>query len=246
MQHSSNTKTWANDESMVRPVEESSSAPGPPVETGNATENPSSFQRKKSKVDDKATDGLDGVVGPTAEKENIQTEPMVVDSTGDTAENQQGIPVSEETQAGPVSDNDWLRSKTSRLLGLLDEEEQEEFDSKAAEKKATPPVEPQIEADPRPVEGSVLQNVEEQSEDEKPPEDVPENDPNIEHIRSSARLFVRNLPYDTTESDLESTFVPFGKVEEVSLFVYPSQFLFPLHPLSECKSLGMLFNDESS
>lgn len=213
MQHSSNTKTWANDVVMSKPVEKPSNAPEKPDETDIATEEPSSSQRKKAKVDD---DGLNGAVGSTVKQEDAQPEPMVVDSTEDTAENQQDVPAPEETQAGPVSDNDWLRSKTSRLLGLLDEEEQEEFESKAVEQKAASPVEPQKKADPPPVEESVPPNTENQGEVEKQPDEVSENDPNIEHIRTSARLFIRNLPYDTTESDLESTFVPFGKVEEVS------------------------------
>ena len=43
-------------------------------------------------------------------------------------------------------------------------------------------------------------------------------DPNIDLIRNSARLFLRNLAYDTTESDLQPIFERFGKIEEVSTF----------------------------
>lgn len=46
-------------------------------------------------------------------------------------------------------------------------------------------------------------------------EQAEEHDPNVELARNSARLFIRNLPYDTTETDLEPTFAPFGKVEEI-------------------------------
>ena len=38
----------------------------------------------------------------------------------------------------------------------------------------------------------------------------------VEVVRSSMRLFVRNLPYDVKEEHLETEFAPFGNLEEVS------------------------------
>lgn len=236
MQHSSNTKTWANDDALPKQNEQSVNTPAQPAETDRTTQEAPSFQGKRAKVED-ARD--------TAGRDGAQPEPMVVDSTGDTAE-KQDAPASDEEEPAPVSDSDWLRSKTSRLLGLLDEEEQAEFDSKPVEEKAASPVEPQVRADPQPAEVSVPQDSKEQ-EDEKPEEEAPENDPNVDLIRSSARLFIRNLPYDTTDSDLEPTFTPFGKVEEVSKFLdcLPSVFCVsfpPIHKMSASHSGCLMMN----
>lgn len=216
MQHSSNTKTWANDDALPKPSDQPLSTPDHPVETGRTAQEAPPSQGKRAKVEDVRQNAGDSneAVKSTAGRDGAQPQPMVVDSTGDTAENQEDAPVSDEEPA-PVSDNDWLRSKTSRLLGLLDEEEQAEFGSKPAEEKAASPVEPQAHTDSRPIEESEPEDTKEQ-EDEKTEEEAPENDPNVELIRSSARLFIRNLPYDTTDSDLEPTFAPFGKIEEVS------------------------------
>ena len=211
MQHSSNTKTWANDDALPKPNEQPVITPDQPAETDRTTQEAPPSQGKRAKVED-ARD--------TAGRDDAQPEPMVVDSTGDTAEKQEEAPVADEEPA-PVSDSDWLRSKTSRLLGLLDEEEQAEFDSKPVEEEKTAsPVEPQVHTDSRPDEESVPQDTKEQEDGKTEEEEAPENDPNVDLIRSSARLFIRNLPYDTTDSDLEPTFTPFGKVEEVSCFFH--------------------------
>jgi multiple RNA-binding domain-containing protein 1 len=136
-----------------------------------------------------------------------------------------------QEEAGPVSDSDWLRSKTSRLLGLLDEDEQAEFD----QHKAAEPAEPQSpdveesrtavfeDARPQPVVDDAA------VEDDDAVETTPERpDPNVDLIRDSARLFVRNLAYDTTDADLQLLFAPFGKLDEVSgLFTFFFSFHFP-------------------
>lgn len=133
---------------------------------------------------------------------------MVVDGTGrgDNSEPAEQ-PSAPQTQGEPVSDADWLRSKTSRLLGLLDEEEQEEFNA-GADQKAEASKE--AEAEPSPETRSSEEMVVHETE----------IDVNINLIRSSARLFVRNLPYEAKEAELESLFVPFGKIEEVSPFFF--------------------------
>jgi RNA recognition motif-containing protein len=42
-------------------------------------------------------------------------------------------------------------------------------------------------------------------------------------VRASMRLFVRNLPYDVQQEDLQSEFASYGNVEEVSTTI-------PSHP----------------
>ncbi|OJJ86562.1 RNA-binding ribosome biosynthesis protein MRD1 [Aspergillus glaucus CBS 516.65] len=201
MQHPSKTKTWANDD-IPRPAEEHVPAPEQPEM--EPSQDVAASQRKKAKVDGPAQ-----VSHAPKEQEKAQPEPMVIDQSGneENAENEQDA---SEKQAEPVSDSDWLRSKTSRLLGLLDEDEQAEFDTKPEEPAASP-VKARVEQKPAPVEESEPEDTEMAETEEQ----VEEHDPNVEHVRNSARLFVRNLPYDTTETDLEPTFSPFGKVDEI-------------------------------
>lgn len=227
MQHASKTNTWANDEEMLRPVDKNPPTSDQPTEAGNSTEDLSYSQRKKAKVDDPASHVLNGIVDGATEQAPAQPQPMVVDQSGnnDSVEDENDAPVASETQAEPVSDSDWLRSKTSRLLGLLDEEEQAEFDSRPPE-RPTSPVKAPTAPKPEPIMNDAPQNEGEAEE----PDQTPEQDANVDLIRSSARLFVRNLPYDTTEADLEPTFVSFGRIEEVSILVF-SFFSVPPSPL---------------
>lgn len=129
----------------------------------------------------------------------------------------------EDQPQAPVSDSDWLRSKTSRLLGLLDEDEQAAFEQPAAPVDDTPVADSDVGMPnaPRPEKPAV-------NDSEKAPT-AAEVDTNIENIRISARLFIRNLSYETRESDLEPLFSPFGKIEEVRLLY--SFFLFAISTL---------------
>ncbi|KAF7591956.1 Multiple RNA-binding domain-containing protein 1 [Aspergillus hancockii] len=208
VQHSSHTKTWANDDALIPPVPNDPSAKDKPVETQDAPQELTFAQRKKAKFAE--TSGED----PYASKPS-QSEPMVVDAngyehnTGEAKEPEEPAAEAEEQQ--PVSDADWLRSKTSRLLGLLgDDEGQAEFES-APQTPAEPVADVKADTDN---EEATVSRPEAETETAKPTK-IPEVDINIENIRLSARLFVRNLHYDTKEPDLEPLFAPFGKVEEI-------------------------------
>ncbi|EGE09500.1 pre-rRNA processing protein Mrd1 [Trichophyton equinum CBS 127.97] len=104
------------------------------------------------------------------------------------------------------NDDDWLRSKTSRLLGLLDDE-----DEMAAETWKGKPSEDARDQPPVPAKTSSTKAAAE--EEESVPEPPP--DANIESIRLTGRLFIRNLPYNASEDDLNAAFSRFGKIEEV-------------------------------
>ncbi|KAF4236458.1 hypothetical protein CNMCM6805_007564 [Aspergillus fumigatiaffinis] len=202
----SKTKTWANGEDFLNTVQ---NQPATSDQREDQRDDPteqveehSHKQRKKARVDDapKVAHGPD-------------PEPMVVDKTEEEHErtnpDDQGEAISHtQEEPEPVSDADWLRSKTSRLLGLLDEDEQAEFDSTAQRKP-----------DPSPQPATVSKAGVQHSDDGKAAvessTEEEEVDTNIEHIHLSSRLFVRNLPYDASESDLEPVFSKFGKVEEI-------------------------------
>jgi len=122
-----------------------------------------------------------------------------------------------------ASDEDWLRSRTSRLLGLLDDDEAlmprapfVEHGSIAASSDMQQPSPSKdvavaaTQAELEPVREANQQTV-------TPPADRGEADV------GSGRLFIRNLAYTATEEDLRNTFESsdFGPVEEVGrIFSY--------------------------
>lgn len=213
IQNSSKKQTWANDDEPIVPdVQESVGE-----DHSRAAEEPNAIQshtqRKKAKVElperpevssrnsDKITqESKPGTYVAAAAK--TQDEQVMGDGSSAAAQ------ATDET----VSDGDWLRSKTSRLLGLLDEDEQAGFSlniDPETETVTSRPVNPiaSVSADEDDAETGAMTEI-------VVPEQ-PKRDENIDLIRNSARLFVRNLPYDATEGDLEPIFLPFGRIEEV-------------------------------
>ena len=119
-----------------------------------------------------------------------------------------------------TTDSDWARSRTSRLLGLLDEDEEE-----AAAQKLERDELVSSDEDHEPEKSLVEGHRKVQTESSIPMALVDEvaTSPtehifsaDSESVHSSMRLFVRNLPYDVKEEDLEAQFRSYGNLEEVS------------------------------
>ncbi|PNY25019.1 Multiple RNA-binding domain-containing protein 1 [Tolypocladium capitatum] len=138
----------------------------------------------------------------------------------------------DKAPATEATDDDWLRSRTSRLLDLVD------------------PDDIIADAASRPEDGSAKRDTE---NDRDPPHssdemthDAAENAAAINQIASddavgsisrTSRLFVRNLPYSATEEDLRDTFEKFGALQEVHL---------PTGPGGSSKGFALvLFTDPS-
>ncbi|KAJ5374183.1 Nucleotide-binding alpha-beta plait [Penicillium concentricum] len=216
MGSSSKTRTWANDDEMIKP-----SVDTVPVINQSAQEEEEELQELPSHPKKAKIEKAPAVTEPE------QPETMVVDKIEE--EEAQETPEQDnsaepEAEAAPVSDADWLRSKTSRLLGLLDEEEQDEFDQHKAVAPTTAPTRaaspPSSSGDksPRRDEESrtaAIEKIAPNTTDVENSTEATPVDPNIDLIRNSARLFLRNLAYDTTESDLQPIFERFGKIEEI-------------------------------
>ncbi|KAL5339108.1 hypothetical protein BJX70DRAFT_365014 [Aspergillus crustosus] len=212
LQHPSKTRTWANDD-QIPPVEVDSHAHAQeqPADSTDDIQELTFAQRKKAKLGQENKDSSSAPPNaghsPTAHEEKTESVSEV------SAEEKQGKQEDQEDQEddqtqGPVSDSDWLRSKTSRLLGLLDKDEQESFDSPAPVSDNTPVAYSTVNA-------AEPASPEEPTETVEEPPVAPEVDTNIETIRLSARLFIRNLSYDTREPDLEPVFSSFGRIEEI-------------------------------
>lgn len=112
-----------------------------------------------------------------------------------------------DTDMPDATDDDWLRSRTNRLLDLM-EPEDIHVTSSAPGPTETPAVETFAEE-------PLVFNEENETMEDAPEDEEEKTDPTLEAIRSNGRLFVRNLPYTATEEDLRNHFAPFGALEEV-------------------------------
>lgn len=134
----------------------------------------------------------------------------------------------EDTPADPpaaLTDDDWLRSRTSRLLGLAGDDEEED--------ESAPP--PTTSATTLPQQDKVEEDFEGFKDDANPSEQTlpvvtedveledapPMNDVEAK-VRQSQRLYLRNLSYNITEDDLRSAFDGFGNLDEVSHTIFSS------------------------
>lgn len=113
-----------------------------------------------------------------------------------------------------ATDDDWLRSRTNRLLDLVDPDE-------------LPLGAPTTDLKNGSAPGGVDKNELSEPVDDKPAreaafqEEVDDETETVEGgntadaIRRTSRLFVRNLPYSATEDDIREAFARFGTLEEV-------------------------------
>ncbi|KAL3472922.1 hypothetical protein BJX99DRAFT_249327 [Aspergillus californicus] len=211
IEHPSKTKTWANDDQLPTPAETVSQPAEQPADADDIQEL-TYAQRKKAKTGQDSRESLhtagNSGISQTANEETVQSEP-------ENGEEVQTEKKDEQAEDRPVSDSDWLRSKTSRLLGLVDEDEPTAFERPAPVSRATP-VASNVDA---PTTESAEKPIGIEPEESPKVPEVPEADTNIENIRISARLFVRNLSYQTKDSDLQPVFAPFGKLEEIHVAV---------------------------
>ena len=121
------------------------------------------------------------------------------------------------TRGGPeISDPDWLRSKTSRLLGLVDDDEA--IEARFSDNMA-PLHRPTSKNEDLGREKEIRASAKDETDEEaaKGGETVGENGPEWNELIDPGRLFVRNLTYSTTEDDLMDYFKSngFGQIKEV-------------------------------
>lgn len=204
MQPPSKSKTWANDDSYVEinpPVER---IPSPSIQEAEARHNHVQPKPKPTRVT-KDVDLLNSFKTTAISDSQVNSDPLLL-ATSKVA--------NEATQ--PSTDEAWLRSRTSRLLGLEDASELPTFTTQAvsdAEEEADGCDFPK-KSGQRPSAGQDITI--EGSAANGDPTPVSSLDPSNIDNTSSERLFVRNLSYTTTEEDLRSHFETYGAITEVS------------------------------
>lgn len=221
MKPASKTKVWQNEdgEAVVDAVEAQSK-----LGTEQTAASDSEYEevpKKQKWVKESGTEEDAAAQDQTVEAGGDHpSAPMIVD--GEASENMEDeatIPAQAPDANAVASDADWLRSRTSRLLGLLDEEEEATGTGRTADDEESDHEETKVPAKRReviqeeqPVETNETDPI--VGEEASPPEDA--NDEATEAVRTSMRLFLRNLAYSVTEEDIESEFAPFGGLTEVS------------------------------
>jgi multiple RNA-binding domain-containing protein 1 len=172
-------------------------------------QNQDSISRKrKRETDDSGREGADLQRSNGLQKPRTQGESKEDGDSTQTVEQDQktgeaSVETTEENQAEVVaqSDSDWLRGKTSRLLDLVE-------DDGAARQR------PSKEA----VRISPISDVPAKAAEQEDATDVERQELSEQTATVSvpnARLFVRNLPFDTREEDLRAAFSAYGRISEV-------------------------------
>ncbi|KAK4555819.1 Multiple RNA-binding domain-containing protein 1 [Recurvomyces mirabilis] len=121
-----------------------------------------------------------------------------------------------------ISDLVWARSRTSRLLGLLDDDDEDTTPAAARAETDDSDIDEDVERKKMSKgQSQSAANVEAASSLPSPPSDQPganisaEEEESTDVSQSSMRLFIRNLPYNVTREDLQAEFESFGEIEEV-------------------------------
>lgn len=148
-------------------------------------------------------------------------EPDAVEGGGSKEPDTEEPDVVNQAGISRVSDAEWLRSKTSRLLDLADDVESRL--AQISEDRAAGPNVIGSREDRNEWGGIEGGDGEDKAVEGpgRPPEEHSSNSKSdteiaIETISENGRLFLRNLPYSSTEDDLRLHFASFGELEEVN------------------------------
>lgn len=116
---------------------------------------------------------------------------------------------------GPMSDADWLRSRTSRLLGLV-EEADVSLTRRQASRDGTAQETQQLHQQEHITEGAKHPVADNETEKVLAASDKQEDDTTVVAIRNSGRLFLRNLSYAVTQAEIQDIIPAPEHVTEVS------------------------------
>jgi multiple RNA-binding domain-containing protein 1 len=198
MQPTSKSKSWTTrrDDSEIEPPTKMQAVEVPEAESDGEYEVVPKTLRKKSPAK------LD-----LPKQSAVQTDPIPESNVVDPPSATDSITA--DSYGANATDDDWLRSRTNRLLDLVEPE----AIFAAMRDPASADVGVAVQTNEEPVADTddgeqgpqVVEKVEEKT------------DAIIEAIKANGRLFVRNLPYTATETDLREHFAAYGSLEEVCM-----------------------------
>ena len=211
MKPKSKKRTWENDDAIQASTEAPVDAENQmTIEAGASDDEYEVVPRKakRTKVDD-----------PPVEDQPVET--IMEEAETTPAANAEENGQQDIAPKGPVSDADWARSRTSRLLGLLDDDEEEEENNRPKARVASASPSDMEDVEPTKSGSSKATTTTDTPAPAAATDDSaqPNADAEPTGVRASMRLFVRNLPYDVQQEDLQSEFASYGNVEEVSMII---------------------------
>jgi multiple RNA-binding domain-containing protein 1 len=212
MQAPSKSKAWANDDALGLGSEPTPAADVVQKAPVAEDESDREYQviSKKSKTSQELT-------GPSSRPEPVPKTVEVSKIAMEEVSSREEVPDPLLSENAPVSDGDWLRSRTNRVLDLVDDDDkparpiiQEHSHSQEDHNTVNAPVAEAEQPEPTNTEDVEMIDAAPSEEDK---------------VRQSGRLYLRNLHFDTTSDDLRDHFSKHGPLEEVRNVVsYPLSF----------------------
>jgi len=208
----SKMKTWRDGEQPAADVPESAAtqqtiAEIKPPESVDGTP---VLPRKKPVA---SIDSDDDVADRPAAVKTRRTAETVPEDIEDGQDSEQGPPPG-------TSDMDWMRSRTSRLLGLVtdDVEDSDQAQDVKKPRAESPELEKGGQTAKTPADDDAPAQVDQNAElTAAPPSEAKEEvSADVATIRKSGRLFLRNLAYTITEDEIREYLSAFPSLEEVS------------------------------
>jgi len=132
---------------------------------------------------------------------------------------EEAMDVDQDTPAeqGAVSDADWLRSRTNRVLELVEDDQEPLAIPSTPAVDGPVPVQPAV-SHPTPDSAPEKFKVEAHATEDQSVEVASSEE---DRIRETGRLYLRNLHFEVAEDDLREQFSKHGPLEEVSRIPFP-------------------------
>ena len=218
----SNSKTWENQDTLKHS--------GATYTTGQVEAAPLDPEMRKRDNSAASTGKVAEQLAPVAEVKDVQRAPdletkpdrknIEIEAVRISPEDPSGNHSNEvAVQAVSVSDKDWLRSKTRRLLDLVDEDEEVAAGHSEHSRGDGPMSSVPARADSDEQERSDTRRGDSNAQEGLPEEtidgDHASHKDSGEAQLTSGRLFLRNLSYAATVDDIHQSFSPYGALTEV-------------------------------
>ncbi|KAI4915990.1 hypothetical protein J4E90_004436 [Alternaria incomplexa] len=208
----SKTSIWANGDTQLNEAPVAAAEEAVPAIAVPEDESDDEYQviSKKPKIaEEPATGPAPAASQPTSAEPSaaaIQSEAV----EGDDA--MEDVQVAPAVEQGPVTDEDWLRSRTNRVLELVEDDEMPSASTAPAAVAPKPAAQPRTPAEPSPAVADAQPEPQPPAEEQTDTAAAPDEE---DKIRETGRLYLRNLHYEVTEDEIKEQFSKHGALEEV-------------------------------
>ncbi|EOD47853.1 putative pre-rrna processing protein [Neofusicoccum parvum UCRNP2] len=202
MKPASKNKTWANGDMQVDQAavaDESSKVEPVHVAEAESDDEYQTVQKKPKRAESV----------PVAETADVNTPATQPSGESSHTDEQADEEAEQQVDTEPMTDADWLRSRTSRTLDVVDDDEELAHRPKPSQKEVSSASEDgkqEAESDTQAPASSG---------DAAADKTEAQVSSDVDAIHRTGRLFLRNLSYEVSEDDLRGHFGSFGTLQEV-------------------------------